>query len=64
LPVRFPFTFLGLMALAFGAWIVLYLLGHRPLDPLSEGLAIATVVVSWAFGVYVVVRRVRRGPQH
>jgi uncharacterized membrane protein len=63
LPVRFPFTFLGVMALLIGAWIVVYLTGHR-LDPASQALALATVLVSWGFGLYVVVRRVRRGPEH
>jgi len=63
LPVRFPFTFLGVMALLIGVWIVVYLAGHR-LDPASQVLALATVLVSWGFGLYVVVRRVRRGPQH
>jgi hypothetical protein len=64
LPVRFPFTFLGIMALAFGLWVIVYLAGHHELDPVSRGLALATVVGSWAFGGYVVIRRVRRGPQH
>jgi len=63
LAVRFPFTFLGIMALVIGLWVVVYLAGHQ-LDPASRNLAIATVVVSWAFGAYVVIRRVRRGPQH
>jgi len=61
--VRFPFTFLGIMALVIGLWVVVYLAGHSELDPGSRGLAIATVVVSWAFGGYVVIRRLRRGPQ-
>lgn len=52
------------MALAIGLWIVAYLAGHRELDPVSQGLAIATVIGSLGFGTYVVVRRVRRGPQH
>ena len=64
LPVRFPFTFLGAMAIFLGAWILLYLAGHRDLDQGSQGMALATVLVSWAFGLYVIVRRVRRGPQH
>jgi hypothetical protein len=63
LAVRFPFTFLGIMALVIGLWVVVYLAGHQ-LDSASRNLAIATVVVSWAFGAYVVIRRVRRGPQH
>lgn len=63
--MRFPFTFLGVMALAFGLWIVLYLAGHHNnLDPLSQALALGTVVLSLGFGAYVVIRRVRRGPQH
>jgi type VI protein secretion system component VasK len=64
LPVRFPFTFLGVMALVIGLWVIVYLVGHRELDPFSRGLAIAAAVGSWAFGGYVVIRRVRRGPQH
>jgi hypothetical protein len=63
LPVRFPFTFLGVMALGIGLWVLIYLAGHDGLDPVSRGLAIATVVGSWGFGGYVVVQRVRRGPQ-
>ena len=52
------------MALAIGVWVIVYLVGHHELDPVSRGLALATVVGSWAFGGYVVIRRVRRGPQH
>ena len=62
--VRCPFTFLGITALVFGLWVVVYVLSHPALDPGSRDLAIATVVGSWGFGLYVVVRRVRRGPQH
>ena len=62
--VRFPFTFLGLTALVFGAWIVAYLATHPGLDAASRDLAVATVIGSWGFGLYVVVRRLRRGPQH
>jgi len=64
LPVRFPFTFLGIMALLFGLWVIVYLAGHPDLDPASRGLALGTVAGSWAFAAYVVIRRVRRGPQH
>jgi hypothetical protein len=64
LPVRFPFTFLGVTALVFGLWVLVYVLAHPGLDAASRNLAIATVVGSWGFGLYVVVRRVRRGPQH
>jgi hypothetical protein len=62
--VRFPFTFMGFMALALGVWVVLSLAAHRSLDAGSQELAGATAVVCFGFGVYVLVRRVRRGPQH
>jgi hypothetical protein len=62
--VRFPFTFLGVTALIFGLWVVVYVATHPALDAASRGLAVATVIGSWAFGAYVVVRRLRRGPQH
>jgi hypothetical protein len=52
------------MALGLGLWVLVYLAGHQGLDPASQGIAVATVVISWGFGVYVLVRRVRRGPQH
>ncbi len=61
--MRFPFTFLGLMAIVIGVWAAFYVAGHQ-LDAGSRALAIATVAGCWGFGVYVVVRRLRRGPQH
>ncbi|HXC79559.1 MAG TPA: hypothetical protein VNU19_21210 [Candidatus Acidoferrum sp.] len=62
--MRFPFTFMGLMALGIGIWVVVYLAGHRGLDPAAQTIAGATVLISWSFALYVLVRRVRRGPQH
>ena len=62
--MRFPFTFMGLMALGLGLWVVVYLTGHRGLDPGSQGIAATTVVLSWGFAAYVLIRRIRRGPQH
>jgi len=64
LAVRFPFTFLGITALVFGVWVLVYVAAHPGLDPASRYLAMATVIGSWGFGLYVVVRRLRRGPQH
>jgi hypothetical protein len=55
---------MGLMALGIGVWVVAYLAGHRDLDPVSQAIAGATVLLSWSFGAYVLIRRVRRGPQH
>jgi EamA domain-containing membrane protein RarD len=62
--LRFPFTFLGFIALAIGAWVVVYLAGHRSLDAVSQQLAAATAVVCFGFGLYVLIRRLMRGPQH
>ena len=62
--LRFPFTFMGVMALGIGVWVLVYLAGHRGLDPASQAIAGATIVISWSFGLYVLIRRVRRGPQH
>lgn len=55
---------MGVMALAIGVWAVAYLALHRALDPGSQGLAAATAVICFGFAVYVLVRRLVRGPQH
>ncbi len=52
------------MALGIGLWVGFYLAGHPGLDAFSKGVAVVTAVVSVAFGAYVLIRRVRRGPQH
>jgi uncharacterized membrane protein (DUF441 family) len=62
--VRFPFTFMGVIALAIGVWVVAYLAGHRGLDAASQDMAAATALVCFGFAGYVLIRRVRRGPQH
>ncbi len=62
--MRFPFTFMGVMALGIGVWVAFYLVSHPGMDPLSEGIAALTAVISFGFGAYVLIRRVRRGPQH
>ena len=61
--MRFPFTFMGFIALAIAAWVALYLAVHPGLDASSQGLAAGTAVVCFLFAVYVFVRRLRRGPQ-
>jgi hypothetical protein len=61
--VRFPFTFMGVMALGIGLWVVAYLSVHRNLDPASQVIAASTIVLFWGFGAYVLIRRIRRGPQ-
>jgi hypothetical protein len=55
---------MGLMALGLGLWVLLYLAGHRGLDSGSQAIAAATIVLSWGFAAYVLIRRVRRGPEH
>jgi len=56
--------FMGVLALAIGLWVVVYLVGHRALDPGAQELAIGTAVVCFGFAAYVLIRRVMRGPQH
>ena len=43
--LRFPFTFMGVLALAIGLWVVVYLVGHRTLDPLA--LIAASLSADW-----------------
>ena len=52
------------MALGLGLWVLIYLSGHPLLDPASLGIAMATVIIAWGFAGYVLIRRIRRGPQH
>ncbi len=54
---------MGVMALGIGVWVLAYLAAHRGLDAGSQTIAAATVLISWTFAVYVLVRRLRRGPQ-
>ncbi|HEY1420158.1 MAG TPA: hypothetical protein VGG90_05560 [Candidatus Dormibacteraeota bacterium] len=61
--MRFPFTFMGLVALGIGLWVFAYLAGHRALDAGSQEIAGATGLVCIGFGAYVLIRRMRRGPQ-
>jgi len=55
---------MGVMALALGIWAVVYLAGHPTLDAGSRELAGGTAVACFGFAAYVLIRRVRRGPQH
>ncbi len=55
---------MGLLALGMGLWVAFYLAGHRELDAVSQALAAGTGVLCFVFGAYVLIRRVRRGPQH
>jgi hypothetical protein len=61
--MRFPFTFMGLLSLAFGAWIAVYFAGHRSVDPVVAGSGWGAAVLMLGFGAYVLVRRLRHGSQ-
>lgn len=62
--VRFPFTFMGLLSTAFGIWIAVYFALH-PLsaDPVVAGTGWLASALMLGFGIYVLVRRLRHGPQ-
>ena len=55
---------MGVMALAIGIWVVVYLAAHKALDPVSQDLAGGAALVCFGFAAYVLIRRVRRGPEH
>jgi hypothetical protein len=55
---------MGVMALGLGLWVLVYMSTHPLLDPGSRGIAVAAVVITWSFAAYVLIRRIRRGPQH
>lgn len=61
--MRFPFTFMGLLSLAFGVWIAVYFAQHRSQDPVVAGSGWLAAALMMAFGSYVVLRRLRRGSQ-
>ena len=52
------------MALAIGVLVPVYMLAHPGLDPVSVWLSYGTALVAFCFGGYVVVRRLRRGPDN
>jgi hypothetical protein len=54
---------MGVLALGMGLWAVLYLAVHPELDAFSQGVVLATAALCFGFGAYVLIRRVRRGPQ-
>ena len=55
---------MGVLAVAIGLWVVVYLAAHRTLDSGAQALAAGTAFVCFVFGAYVLVRRVLRGAQH
>lgn len=55
--MRFPFTFMGVMSLVLGVWIIVYFLARGPDGPVSGGIEVAIAFVMIAFGSWVVWRR-------
>jgi hypothetical protein len=55
---------MGVMALGIGIWVLAYVAGHRGLDSVSQAIAATTILISWGFGAYVLIRRLRREQQH
>jgi len=60
--MRFPFTFMGLLSLAMGAWIAGYSFLHPSGDGVTVGLEVVPALAFLAFGGYVLYRRVVHGP--
>ena len=52
------------MAIVIGLLVPFYLIAHPGLDPVSVWISYATALAALCFGVYVVVRRLRRGPDN
>ena len=61
--MRFPFTFMGLLSLAFGAWMAFYFGQHPFQDPFVAFGGWTAAALTLGFGGYVLIRRARHGPQ-
>ena len=61
--MRFPFTFMGIVSIGLGIFVLVYLGGQHRLDPLATALAVGAAIVAFAFGGYVLVRRALKGGQ-
>jgi hypothetical protein len=59
--MRFPFTFMGLLSVALGAWIVGYLLLHPSRDGVTLGLEVVPALALFAFGAWLLYRRAVHG---
>src|ERR1700694_4058419 len=59
--VRFAFTFMGLLSIALGAWIVGYLLLHPTSDGVTVGLEVVPAMALFAFGGWLLYRRAVHG---
>lgn len=59
--MRFPFTFMGLLSLAMGAWIGAYALLHPTRDAVSLGLEVVPAAAMLGFGGWLIYRRLAHG---
>lgn len=59
--MRFPFTFMGLLSVALGAWIGGYALFHPTGDGVTVALEVVPAAALEAFGAWLIYRRVVHG---
>ena len=61
--MRFPFTFMGVLSAGFGIWIAVYFVRHPLTDPVVALSGWTASALMLAFAAFVLVRRLRHGPQ-
>ena len=61
--VRFPFTFMALLAIAMGVWILSYVRVGTPTDPIAHAIAAGAGISFLIVGAYLLLRRVLFGRQ-
>ena len=59
--MRFPFTFMGVLSLAFGAWVAGYVFLHPTADAVTVGIEVVSAALLAAFGAYLLYRRAVKG---
>jgi hypothetical protein len=59
--MRFPFTFMGLLSVALGAWIAGYIFLHPTRDAVTAGFEVVPAVGLVLFGVWLLYRRAVHG---
>ena len=59
--MRFPFTFMALLSLAMGVWILGYVRVGAPIDPVARGIAAGAGLSFLVVGGYLLVRRLVHG---
>jgi hypothetical protein len=59
--MRFPFTFMGLLSVALGAWIAAYVAFHPTRDAVTVGLEVVPAAALILFGGWLLYRRAVHG---